>query len=69
MENSKESFSMHEILQCIPTLAKAVKELQEDSLPERTLVLLLHDYTKVNKRDIIRVLRALPELKEAYFSS
>jgi len=59
-----------ELVQSIATslekLTRSAAELLQSGLTMRALVLLLHDTSKVGRRDIEKVLAALPEL-DLYF--
>ena len=46
----------------IATIAACAKKMMEAGLKEETLILLLHDHSKVAKRDIKAVLRSLQSL-------
>lgn len=46
----------------IATIADAAKRMMSAGLKEETLVLLLHDHSRVNKRDIKAVLKSLQNL-------
>jgi len=46
----------------IATIADAAKKMMAAGLKEETLVLLLHDHSGVNKRDIKAVLKSLQNL-------
>jgi len=50
----------------IAELAEGFKVLDRSGLKRKTIILLLHDATKVPKRDIERILNAAPRLKELY---
>ncbi len=50
----------------IVELAKGMKQMLSSGLKEDTIVILLHEETKVGRPDIRRVLRALPELAERW---
>ena len=52
----------------ITTLSSGMNKLlnNEAGLREDTIVLLLQDATKINKRDIRAILRALPRLRGRY---
>lgn len=50
----------------IVILSDAAKDMMECGLKDETIVLLLHDSTKVSKGHIRKILEALPELKSEY---
>ena len=50
----------------IEKLTKIFRALRDSRLKRRTLVLLLHDMTKVSKKDINKILDAGPKLAERY---
>lgn len=52
----------------IRDLSAAAGKLLSAGLKEETIVLLLHDHTKIGKPHIRAVLRGLPELANAYLS-
>lgn len=55
-----------QIAEHIVKLSKAMESAMSSPLREKTVVLLLHNATKVPKKHIVSVLRALPQLKEMY---
>lgn len=55
-----------ELAEEIEKLTKVFRALGDSGLRRRTIVLLLHDMTKVSKRDIIKILDAGPKLAERY---
>lgn len=57
------------IVSSIHKLADGFEKLLDCGLTEYTLVLLLHDATKVNKGDIKKILAAAPLLAERYTRS
>jgi hypothetical protein len=50
----------------IVKLGEALDTLEAANLNERAVIVLLHDATKVNKTDIVTILRAIPRLKSWY---
>lgn len=52
--------------EAIEKLATALKKLTDSRLREDTIVLLLHDKTKISKRDIKIILGAMDRLEEVY---
>jgi len=54
------------IVSSIHKLAEGFDKILDSGLTEYTLVLLLHDATKVNKGDIKKILAAAPFLAERY---
>lgn len=65
LENDVES-PMKLVVSSIHKVAKGFEELNNCGLSRRALVLLLHDATKVGKKDINEVLEAAPLLAERY---
>lgn len=57
------------IVSSIHKLAEGFDKITNSGLTEYTLVLLLHDATKVNKKDIRKILEAAPLLAERYTRS
>ena len=53
----------------IEKLSEVFTALENSRLKRRTVVLLIHDMTKVGKRDIDTILDALPDLAERYLKS
>jgi len=47
-------------------LADGLTKMNDSGLTQRAIVLLLHDATGVNKKDIIKILGAAPLLAERY---
>lgn len=62
IEQGAESIEL--IADSIDRLADAADALLSAGLTERALLTLLHDKTAVGKRDIRRVLHALPALRD-----
>lgn len=54
------------LAQSILEIAKAAKKITQAGLKEETLVLLIHDYTKLSRANVRAVLRCLPDLAEIY---
>lgn len=57
---------MELIAKAIIDLAAAYDKMKKSGVKDEVIVLLLHDYTKVGKPDIRRILSALPILKNVY---
>ena len=55
-----------EIAEEIEKLSKVFTALEDSRLSRRALVLLIHDMTKVGKRDIETLLDALPNLADHF---
>lgn len=53
-----------DIAEAIVRIAEVGEIIRQSRLRQRTVVLLLHDITKVKKSDITYVLNALPHLKD-----
>lgn len=47
-------------------LADGITRMNDSGLTQRAIVLLLHDATGVNKKEIIKILEAAPLLAERY---
>lgn len=47
-------------------LADGLKKMNDSGLTQRAIVLLLHDATGVNKKDIVKILEVAPLLAERY---
>ena len=47
-------------------LADGLTKMNDSGLTQRAIVLLLHDATGVNKKEIIKILEAAPLLAERY---
>jgi hypothetical protein len=60
VEVAKESLDA--VADNIATLAKVATKMLEGGLKEETIILLLHDHSKVGKRDIKSVLYSLKRL-------
>jgi hypothetical protein len=65
MENDDQS-PIEVIVSSIHKLADGFERINDSGLTEHALVLLLHDATRVNKRDIKKILEAAPLLAERY---
>ena len=50
----------------IQSVSKSVRNLESLKLNHKAIVVLLHDYTKLNKRDIESVLDGLSSLERTY---
>lgn len=61
-----ENIPMEVLANSIVKIAEASEALRKSRLKERTLLLLIQDYTKLSQRDIKAVLDALPLLEVAY---
>jgi len=57
---------MNVLVSAIHKLADNIEKINECGLTEQAIVLLLHDLTKVGKRDIVKILEAAPLLAERY---
>jgi hypothetical protein len=55
-----------EIADEIKKLSKVFTALRDSRLNRRALVLLIHDMTRVGKKDIEKLLNALPDLADHY---
>jgi hypothetical protein len=64
IEYGEERFEV--VADSIVKLAAGVQSLNGSGLTHKAIVLLLHDATKVNKRDIEKILEAAPLLAERY---
>lgn len=62
----KEEVSVVVLAHSIALLAKGYKALGKTALTQETLVTLLHDTTKVAKRDIRYILNSLDDLEDLY---
>ena len=47
-------------------LADGIRKINDSGLTQRAIVLLLHDATGVNKKEIVKILEAAPLLAERY---
>jgi hypothetical protein len=65
-EEVPEELNIEELAKAIEQLDAVGKKLKNSRLADRTIVLLLHDMTKLSKTQIKKVLDALPELKATY---
>ncbi len=54
------------LAEAIVNIGKAAKQLQDSGLNKRAIVVLIQDYTKLSKSDIVTVLDALPRLAGWY---
>lgn len=57
------------LAESIVRLGEAVKKLDASGMNRKAIVLLLHDVTKVGKRDIEDILDAIPRLRGWYCRS
>lgn len=57
---------LEELAAQISAVSKMAAAMKASKLKQDTIILLLHDMTKVSKRDIKAVLTALPELERKY---
>jgi hypothetical protein len=55
-----------DLSEAIGRIDGAMKTLLKSGLNRKAVIVLLHDYTKVSKRDIETVLSGLENLKEMY---
>ena len=64
IEYEDEPFSV--VAAAIIKIADGLEAMNNSGLTERAVVLLLHDATGVNKREIVKILEAAPLLQERY---
>lgn len=64
IEYDDEPFSV--VADSILKLADSIVALNNSGLAQRAIVLLLHDATGVNKKEIVKILEAAPLLSERY---
>jgi hypothetical protein len=55
-----------QLADAITKLSEAGKALATSRLKQETIVLLLHNMTKVGKKDIVFILNALPEMQRTF---
>jgi len=67
VEYDDEPFSV--VASSIVKLAEGITAINESGLSNRAIVLMLHDATGVNKKEIIKILDAAPLLAERYLRS
>ena len=65
-EEIEAQASIEDMVQEIEKLSRIFARLNESRLKRRTVVLLIHDATKVSKRDINAILDAVPDLANRY---
>jgi hypothetical protein len=58
--------TIDDVVKALHKVQNAAEELRESGLTRRAVVLLLHDMSKVPKREIHRVLEAIPEMAEFF---
>ena len=68
MENDTEE-PLSVIVSSLHKVAEGFDQINESGLSRRAIVLLLHDATRVGKKDIESILDAAPLLVERYTSS
>lgn len=66
VKNDPPRIARSVLAESIVKLSDAVRSLDSSGLNQKAIVLLLHDMTKLSKRDIEMVLRAIPQLKNRY---
>ena len=67
IKDDDEKFISFELMQSeIVKLANVGKQIKKSRLKQRTIILLLHDATKVSKGSINVILEALPDLEKRY---
>lgn len=54
------------LAEAIVRIGDSVRKLNESGLNRKAIVLLLHDYSKVGKKDIETILDAMPRLRGWY---
>ena len=64
IEYDDEPFTV--VANSIIKLADGLTAMNESGLTNRAIVLLLHDATGVNKKEIVKILEAAPLLSERY---
>ncbi len=65
-QNPENEIPVEVLAEHIERLSKVGAQLDASRLNRKAIVLLLHDITKVPKRDIEFILNALPRLKDFY---
>lgn len=61
-----EDAPLEVIASSIIKLADGIQKLNESGLTEKAVLLLLHDATGVNKKEIAKILKAAPLLADRY---
>lgn len=64
IEYDNEAFTV--VANSINKIADSILAMNESGLTQRAIVLLLHDATGVNKKEIVKILEAAPLLSERY---
>lgn len=54
------------LAEAVIRIGENFEKLQKSGLNKRAIIVLVHDYTKISKRDIETVLDCLPKLKGWY---
>jgi hypothetical protein len=63
---AEEEVPIEILASSIVSIAKAMKKISESRLKLETVVTLLHDHTKVSKREIRFILNSLDALEEIF---
>ena len=66
MDEDEVVRSIEDMVEEIEKLSRTFARLKESRLARRTVVLLIHDATRVRKKDIEAVLDTVPELAARY---
>ena len=66
VQDKEDEVPVEIIAKSIRTISSAWEKMKRAGLKERTIILLLHDASKVGKSDIKKILQALSELKFLY---
>lgn len=61
-----EDIALEQIANNIEKAANFGEAIKNSALKAETIVILLHEATRVSKKDIRLILKALPELKKEY---
>lgn len=67
-QNPDKPIEKEVLAESIVKISSAFKALQKSGLNEKAIIVLVHDQTKLPKRDIQLVIDSLAELQQAYCS-
>lgn len=65
-QSEEEEVPIEILASSIVAIAKAMKKISESRLTQKTIITLLHDHTKVSKREIGYILNSLDALEEIF---
>ena len=66
VDQPKPPISTPILATAIVRLGEAARALHDSGLNERALIVLLHDKTKISKRDILTILNGMRQLRAWY---